>query len=84
MFFVDEPVLEWQSIKNNEGKNALELFYENQKENAFWFQILAYITRLKKLIDVIKTSKPEDIIIMTPNNNELGSKVRELYYESKN
>ena len=27
---------------------------------------------------------PEAIIIMTPNNNELGSKIRELYYESKN
>jgi hypothetical protein len=26
---------------------------------------------------------PESTIIMTPNNSELGSKVRELYYETK-
>lgn len=59
--FVDEPVSEWLNIKVND-KNALELFYENQKDNSFWFQILAYITRLKELLHTIKNN-PNKIII---------------------
>ena len=45
--FVDEPVNDWTTIKDSTGKNALDLFYNNQKDNSFWFQILAYITRLR-------------------------------------
>ncbi len=59
--FVDEPVSEWLSIMH-EGKNALEVFYENQKENSFWFQILAYITRLRNLLKTLE-NHPEKIII---------------------
>lgn len=60
--FVDEPVNEWLSIKNKDNKNALELFYENKKENSFWFQILAYITRLKNLLNVLETNQNKIII----------------------
>ena len=59
--FVDEPVDEWLNIKSN-GKNALELFYEDQDKNSFWFQVLAYITRLRNLLDTIKKN-PNKIII---------------------
>lgn len=61
IIFVDEPVSEWQNIKSD-NKNALELFYENQKDNSFWFQVLAYITRLKNLMQAIKDN-PNKIII---------------------
>jgi deoxyadenosine/deoxycytidine kinase len=59
--FVDEPVKEWINIKSN-NKNALELFYEDQKKNSFWFQVLAYITRLRNLLDVIEKN-PDKVII---------------------
>jgi deoxyadenosine/deoxycytidine kinase len=59
--FVDEPVSEWLNIKID-NKNALELFYENQKENSFWFQILAYITRLRNLLEVIENNQNKIII----------------------
>jgi deoxyadenosine/deoxycytidine kinase len=59
--FVPEPVSEWLNIKAGD-KNALELFYENQKENSFWFQVLAYITRLRNLINIIDNN-PNKIII---------------------
>ena len=59
--FVDEPVDEWLNIKSN-GKNALELFYEDQDKNSFWFQVLAYITRLRNLLETIKKN-PNKIII---------------------
>ena len=60
--FVDEPVAEWLSIKNDDGKNALEVFYEDQKENSFWFQILAYITRLRNLLKTIEEHTNKIII----------------------
>jgi len=60
--FVDEPVDEWLQIKDKDGNNALECFYKNQKNNSFPFQVLAYITRLKKLIEKIN-SNPNNIII---------------------
>jgi deoxyadenosine/deoxycytidine kinase len=61
IIFVDEPVNEWLNIKVD-GKNALEMFYEDQKTNSFWFQILAYITRLRNLLNTIKEN-PDKIII---------------------
>lgn len=59
--FVDEPVDEWLTIKSGE-KNALELFYEDQDKNSFWFQILAYITRLRNLLET-QEKYPNKIII---------------------
>lgn len=61
LVFVPEPVSEWLNIKAGD-KNALELFYENQKENSFWFQVLAYITRLRNLLTIIENN-PNKIII---------------------
>jgi len=60
--FVDEPVKEWTSIYDSSGKNALELFYEDKENNSFWFQILAYITRLRNLLKVLKESTNKIII----------------------
>ena len=60
--FVDEPVSEWLNIKDNNGKNALEVFYEDQKENSFWFQVLAYITRLRNLLKTIEENTDKIII----------------------
>lgn len=73
IIFVDEPVSEWLEIKDKDGVNALDCFYKNKKENAFCFQVLAYITRLKKLMDIIKTSK--DAIIITERSIETDKNV---------
>jgi deoxyadenosine/deoxycytidine kinase len=62
IYFVDEPVSEWLQIKDKNNINALQCFYQDQKRNSFCFQILAYITRLKKLMDAIKEN-PNSIII---------------------
>ena len=62
IMFVDEPVDEWLQITNEENKNCLQLFYENKKKNAFWFQILAYITRLRNLLEIIEKNNDKIII----------------------
>ncbi len=35
--YVDEPVGQWTVLKNTEGKNLLELFYEDKKRWAYTF-----------------------------------------------
>jgi deoxyadenosine/deoxycytidine kinase len=47
--FVDEPVNEWSEIVDNNGKNILTKFYEDQEKYSFSFQMMAYISRLNKL-----------------------------------
>mgnify|MGYP003981704127 CR=1 FL=1 len=63
IIFIDEPVSEWQTIKDSSGKNILELFYANKQRYSFTFQILAYITRLRKILDVIKKEQHKIIIM---------------------
>lgn len=49
IYFLDEPVNEWNEIKDKNNKNMIEKYYENQNRYAFAFQMMAYITRISKL-----------------------------------
>ncbi len=60
--YVDEPVEEWASVCSTEGKTMLELFYADPKRYAFSFQMMAYISRLANLSEVVKNN-PDSIII---------------------
>jgi deoxyadenosine/deoxycytidine kinase len=60
--FIDEPVNDWQKIKDKTGKNILECFYENPEKYSFSFQMLAYISRLSRLQKVVKTGEYDVII----------------------
>ena len=53
--FIDEPVNEWLNIKDTEGRSLIELFYADKSRYSYTFQNYAYITRMKKLMDVTKT-----------------------------
>ena len=41
--FIQEPVDEWDQIKDSNGKTMIEKYYGNQKKYAFSFQMMAYI-----------------------------------------
>lgn len=60
--FVEEPVSDWQNIKDNDG-NLIEHFYKCPKKYSFCFQMTAYISRLAKLRNVLQAAKEDDIII---------------------
>lgn len=60
--YVEEPVSQWEKIKNKEGKNMIELFYSDQVKYSFSFQMMAYISRLMLLKEAIK-NHPESVII---------------------
>lgn len=64
---VDEPVGQWTALKNAEGKNLLELFYEDKKRWSYTFQNCAILTRLKNIQDAVEnldnTLKTPQVII---------------------
>jgi deoxyadenosine/deoxycytidine kinase len=59
---VSEPVDMWLNIKNKEGENILGLFYKDTNRWAYTFQNLAYITRMMKIEDAIRSS--DDIVFL--------------------
>ena len=62
MVFLQEPVNIWQSIKDDNNKSILEMFYEDQKKYAFSFQMMAYISRVAMLKECMKKNPGKTII----------------------
>lgn len=60
---VHEPVDTWTNLKNADGRNLLELFYEDKKRWAYTFQNAAILSRLKMLKEAVKEALPGQIII---------------------
>lgn len=63
IIFLDEPLNEWNNIKDENNVTILEKFYKDQKKYSFAFQMMAYISRLSLLKDTIEKNK--DSIIIT-------------------
>ena len=60
--FLKEPVDEWETIRDKEGKTMLQKFYADQDRYSFSFQMMAYISRLALLRDAIREN-PNAILI---------------------
>jgi len=60
---VHEPVDTWTRLKNADGRNLLELFYEDKKRWAYTFQNAAILSRLKMLKEAMGEALPGQIII---------------------
>jgi len=63
VIFIDEPVEDWENIKDEHG-TILEHFYRCPEKYSYCFQMTAYISRLIKLKQAINKIKTNDIIIM--------------------
>lgn len=79
--FIMEPVEEWISIKNHDDKNILELFYEDKKRWSYTFQNIAYITRMKKIVDILLNSNKRYIIMDRSLDADLNTFATLLYKE---
>jgi deoxyguanosine kinase len=44
--FLQEPVDDWNTVRDEDGRTMLEKFYGNQERYSFSFQMMAYISRL--------------------------------------
>ena len=62
IIFLQEPIDEWEKIKDKDNVTILTKFYENQKKYSFAFQMMAYISRLSILKRTIE-EYPNSIII---------------------
>ena len=62
IIFLQEPVDEWETIKDKNGITILQKFYEDQEKYSFAFQMMAYISRLSLLKRTIEEN-PLKIII---------------------
>jgi deoxyadenosine/deoxycytidine kinase len=57
---VQEPVADWITLRNQEGKNLLELFYEDTSRWCYTFQNCALLTRLLDTERIMREWKPEE------------------------
>jgi hypothetical protein len=54
LIFLLEPVDEWEKITDTDGTNILTRYYSDQKRYAFSFQMMAFITRLRQINEIIE------------------------------
>ena len=62
VYFLQEPVEQWKEIVDENGIDIITNYYKDQKKYGFKFQMMAYITRLKDLRNIIKEKKYKLII----------------------
>lgn len=71
IIFLQEPVDDWNSIKDENNVTILERYYADQDKFAFQFQMMAYISRIALLRKALR-QKPRIIItersVMTDKN----------------
>ena len=61
--YLPEPVDIWESIQDKNGKNVIESYYEDQVKFAFPFQMMAYISRVHQIREIMNTCDDNTIII---------------------
>lgn len=71
---VDEPVGQWTSLIHSNGKNLLELFYEDKKRWAYTFQNCAILTRLKNIKDAVERLDPNEFNVILTERSVLTDK----------
>jgi len=88
IIFLKEPVDEWEKIKDENGISILEKFYSDQNKYSFPFQMMAFISKLKILRDIInkiKTQVNKKFIIITERSLHTDKMVfaKMLYDDNK-
>ena len=81
--YLQEPVDQWDKIKNENGISILEEFYKNPKKWAFSFQIMAYISRLSLLKKTVREN-PDSIIITERSIFTDRNVFAKMLYDEKN
>lgn len=60
---ISEPIDMWKNLINSDGKNILQIFYEDIPRWAYSFQNVACITRMIKMEDTIRKSTSKFIFL---------------------
>ena len=62
---IDEPVDVWTSMKDEEGRSLLELFYTDKQRWSYTFQNAAFITRYLSAYEALKKPITRDTIYIS-------------------
>ena len=79
--YLQEPLEEWKDIRDSDGKSILELFYNNQEDYAFQFQMMAYISRLAILKRALESNY--DVIVTERSLSTDKHVFCQMLYDSK-
>lgn len=71
--FINEPVNEWLNLKDENGNNFLDIFYKDMKRWGYTFQNLAYITRMRNVVE--KLMVPNNRYVITDRSIETDKNV---------
>ena len=61
--YIFEPINEWHNIKDCQGRDILQTFYDDKLRWSYTFQNFAYITKLVHIINKIENSGKKYIIM---------------------
>jgi deoxyadenosine/deoxycytidine kinase len=64
IIFLQEPVEIWNTITDTDGTTIIQRYYSDQEKYSFAFQMMAYISRLNQIKNILKDI-PENSIIIT-------------------
>lgn len=78
---VSEPVDIWINLKDNDNNSILGLFYKDINRWAYTFQNIAYITRMMKITDAIKSDN--DIIFLDRSLGTDKNVFAKMLYDDK-
>ena len=81
VLFLQEPVDEWKTICDEDGKDIITRYYGDQKAFGFKFQMMAYITRLNGLKNAMKENQYKIIICERSLNTDKNVFAQMLYDE---
>ena len=84
---ITEPVDEWLNLKDHDGRNILEHFYEDQEKWSFAFQMNSFISRIHRIeqekadINIVERSVFTDKYCFAKNCYESG-KMTKIEYDT--
>lgn len=81
VIFVKEPVDDWEKICDENGQTMLAKFYEDKTKYSFSFQMMAYISRLALLKQVIQEN-PHAVIISERSLNTDKEVFAKMLYDT--
>jgi len=82
VIYLPEPVHVWESIKDSNGTNAIEKYYENPEKYAFSFQMMVYISRITQLREALKNT--DNLIIICERSVFTDKEIfAKMLYDSK-
>lgn len=79
---VNEPIEEWfKMIDTHSNKNILQLFYDDKHRWSYTFQNMAYLTRMMKIENVLRTTQ-QDYIFLDRSLNTDRNVFEKLLYDT--